>query len=77
MKQVTRVQFYEYVNPRDICITSTSRGLSYSLFETRDRKEVGRVYWSSEYDDKGMTIRYFLTDECFELLTNNKTKQRG
>ena len=45
MKEVTKEEFYAYVNPRDICV-SVENVHSYpynSLFKTRNGELVGRV----------------------------------
>lgn len=62
--EITKKEFYDYVNPRDIVVTS--RGYDYSRFETRQREEIGRSYWPEEGEKK-----YFLKSN---LITKDKGK---
>lgn len=71
MKQVTKKQFYAYVGPRDICVTSMD--LDHSRFETRGGLEVGRVYDTDKRDSNARTIyKYYLTDEALSCLAVEK-----
>lgn len=72
--EFSKKDFYDEINPRDICVTS--RGYDHSRFETRSRVEVGRAYTLTDseghtiYDDNNRPVTKYFFSKWF---ANNKS----
>lgn len=74
MREITKLQFYDYVNPRDICVYCFKTSpMAESEWKTRSGVLIGKtIHDYNEYDMPN--TKYYLLDELCPKDNNKEGK---